>query len=72
MDATFGASPPQSARPPKFLDQLRAAALDRGVNAAIAEDFVGWGRRFILFHGTRHPRELGTSEVGQFLARCAR
>jgi integron integrase len=29
--------------------------------------FVEWGRRFILFHGKRHPRELGLAEIGQFL-----
>ena len=25
--------------------------------------YVDWVRRFILFHGKRHPRELGLREV---------
>ena len=28
-------------------------------------------RRFILFHGKRHPRELGESQVGEFLTHLA-
>ena len=58
--------------PPKLLDRLRMAATTRGFVASIAEDFVRWTRRFILFHGTRHPNELGAAEVGQFLAHIAR
>jgi hypothetical protein len=28
---------------------------------------VHWARHFILFHGKRHPIEMGEVEVGQFL-----
>ena len=30
--------------------------------------YVDWARRFILFHGKRHPQELGALEVGAFLS----
>jgi integron integrase len=30
-----------------------------------------WVRRFILFHGKRHPRELGAAEIEAFLAHLA-
>src|ERR1700686_4025675 len=30
-----------------------------------------WIRRFILFHGKRHPREMGAVEVGSFLSNLA-
>jgi hypothetical protein len=36
-----------------------------------ATTFADWSRRFILFHGKRHPRELGIAEVGQFLQSIA-
>ena len=36
-----------------------------------AEAYVGWIRRFIVFHGKRHPRELGELEVSAFLAHLA-
>jgi integron integrase len=32
---------------------------------------VDWIRRFILFHGKRHPREMGTSEICAFLSELA-
>jgi integron integrase len=35
------------------------------------EAYVGWVRRFIRFHGTRHPRELGAVEVSAFLTHLA-
>ena len=31
----------------------------------------GWIRRFILFHGKRHPREMGKAEVSVFLSKLA-
>jgi hypothetical protein len=30
--------------------------------------YVFWIRRFILFHGKRHPREMGAPEVEAFLS----
>jgi site-specific recombinase XerD len=33
--------------------------------------YVDWIRRFILFHGKRHPREMGKSEVSAFLTHLA-
>jgi hypothetical protein len=33
--------------------------------------YVGWIRRFILFHGKRHPRELGAAEVTRYLSTLA-
>lgn len=35
------------------------------------EAYLMWIRRFVRFHGTRHPRELGTSEVTRFLSHLA-
>jgi len=33
--------------------------------------YVAWVRRFILFHGKRHPQEIGPGEVEQFLTHVA-
>nr|WP_313887350.1 phage integrase N-terminal SAM-like domain-containing protein [Nodosilinea sp. LEGE 07088] len=30
-----------------------------------------WIRRYILFHNKRHPQEMGTAEVTQFLTHLA-
>jgi integron integrase len=63
-------SPPPPARP--LLDQLRHAARQRGQPEATVTAFADCCRRFILFHGKRHPRDLGRAEVGQFLESIAR
>ena len=52
---------------PKLLDQLRASALARYGRPEPGERFVGWVRRFILFHDKRHPRDLGIADIGRFL-----
>ena len=36
-----------------------------------AEAYVGWARRFILFHRKRHPSEMGEAEVTAFLTHLA-
>ncbi len=33
--------------------------------------YVGWVRRFVHFHGLRHPRDLGAPEVEAFLTQLA-
>lgn len=33
--------------------------------------YVGWIRRFIHYHGTRHPDEMGATEVVEFLTHLA-
>lgn len=33
--------------------------------------YLDWIRRFIRFHGRRHPREMGAAEVGAFLTHLA-
>jgi hypothetical protein len=57
--------------PPRLLDQLRQAALSQGFALASVEKQVAWARRFILFHGKRHPKEMSTPEIGQFLEHVA-
>ena len=32
---------------------------------------MGWTRRYILFHGKRHPAEMGAPEVTKFLTSLA-
>jgi hypothetical protein len=33
--------------------------------------YVGWARRYILFHDKRHPREMGAPEIAAFLIHLA-
>jgi hypothetical protein len=33
--------------------------------------YLQWQRRYVAFHGRRHPRDLGAPEVEQFLTHLA-
>jgi hypothetical protein len=52
---------------PKLLDRYRGELLARGHLVALVEQHVGWARQYILFHGKRHPQEMGGAEVRRFL-----
>jgi integron integrase len=60
-----------SQNPPKLLDRLRAEIRLRHYSIRTEEAYVDWARRFILFHGKRHPREMGADEVSAFLSYLA-
>jgi len=56
---------------PKLLDRVRAAIRVRGYSLRTEEAYVGWIKRFVIFHGKRHPLELGAREVEAFLSHLA-
>jgi len=56
---------------PKLLDRLRAEIRLRHYSIRTEETYVDWARRFILFHGKRHPRDMGAAEVTAFLSHLA-
>ncbi|MBK8572449.1 MAG: integron integrase [Holophagaceae bacterium] len=57
--------------PPRLFDVLREAIRIRHYSLRTEDTYVDWVRRFILFHGKRHPRELGAPEVRAFLSHLA-
>jgi integron integrase len=59
------------AQQPRFLDQLREQLRVRHYSLRTEDAYVDWARRFILFQGKRHPRELGAPEVQAFLSHLA-
>ena len=56
---------------PKLLDQVRDRLRTRHYSIRTERAYVDWIKRFIWFHGRRHPRELGASEVEAFLSHLA-
>lgn len=62
---------PKIAKEPKLLDQLRARIRVKHYSIRTEDQYVFWVRRFILFHGKRHPREMGAPEVEAFLSDLA-
>lgn len=57
--------------PPKLLDQVRNLIRTKHFSLRSEQAYVGWIKRFILFHGKRHPRDMGGAEVEAFLSHLA-
>jgi len=55
----------------KLEDQLRGVIRLKQYSLRTEEAYVGWYRRYVLWHGKRHPRELGAAEVEAFLTHLA-
>jgi integron integrase len=56
---------------PKLLDQVRQAIRARHYSRRTEKTYVDWIKWFILFHGKRHPLEMGEPEINQFLTDLA-
>ena len=62
---------PSQPEPPRLLEQVRKAIRVRHYSLRTEQTYVSWVKRFILFHGKRHPRDMGGQEVQQFLSHRA-
>ncbi|WP_367067058.1 integron integrase [Oryzisolibacter sp. LB2S] len=72
QDAAAPAGPaPTQAQPPKLLDRMRIHLRTRHYSIRTEEAYIDWARRFILFHGKRHPQDMGAAEVEAFLSHLA-
>lgn len=67
----FSARPPEAMQKPKLLDRVRAVARVRHLSLRTEQAYSDWIRRFILFHRKRHPEEMGSEEIRQFLSHLA-
>jgi integron integrase len=56
---------------PKLLQQVRQAIRVRQYSPRTEKAYVGWIRRFVLFHDKRHPSELDEDGVAAFLTDLA-
>src|SRR5438045_2240898 len=61
-----------SQRNPKLLDQVRDVIRRKHFSIRTEQVYTDWIRRFILYHGKRHPREMAEGEVVDFLTHLAR
>ena len=55
-------------RPSKLLEQVREVIRVRHYSLRTEETYVRWIKRFILFHGKRHPQKMGKLEIEAFLS----
>ena len=56
---------------PRLLDQMREVLRLKHLSYRTEESYVSWVKRFIVFHGKRHPKDLGVPEIRAFLSYLA-
>jgi integron integrase len=53
---------------PRLLDRVRRVIRARRYSPRTEKAYVGWIRRYILFHNKRHPSELGADDIQRYLS----
>jgi len=61
--------PPLASR--RLLDQVRERTRYLHYSIRTEDAYVYWVRAFVHFHGLKHPKEMGASEVEGFLSHLA-
>ena len=56
---------------PRLFDVVRERLRVKHYSLRTERSYLQWIRRFILFHGKRHPRDLGPREIEAFLSHLA-
>ena len=62
---------PVYAQKPKLLDSLRLALRSRHYSRKTEKSYVQWVKRYVYFHGMRHPAEMAETEINSFLTSLA-
>ncbi len=72
MEPAPPSRPPAPSRAePRLLARVAYEARRRRLSLRTEAAYCHWVRRFVLFHGKRHPRELGGEEIAAFLTHLA-
>lgn len=58
-------------RAPGLIQRYREELQTRHYARRTVRTYEQWLRRFLRFHGMRHPREMGSAEVNAFLSHLA-
>ena len=60
--------PPDPGKKFRLMERVRVAMARQRLRPRTIEVYVGWIRRYVQFHGRRHPADLGDVEVRDFLS----
>ncbi len=56
---------------PKLLEEVRNALRKKHYSIRTEEAYINWIKRYIIFHGKKHPLEMGEREINQYLTHLA-
>lgn len=62
---------PDAPAKPRLLDQVRAAIRTRHYSLRTEKTYIDWIKRYIHWHGNRHPRDMGGAEIRAYLSHLA-
>ena len=71
MPQKFRKNNPSAPPKKKLLDQVRTACRVRHLSLRTEYAYISWIKRYVYYHGVRHPAELGAREVSEFLSHLA-
>jgi len=57
--------------PKRLLDQVKDKLRLKHYSIRTEHSYISWIKRYILFHRTRHPKEMGANEIEAFLTHLA-
>ena len=57
---------------PRLFDQVRERIRVKHYSYRTEQQYLAWIRRYILYHGRRHPATLGAAEIEAYLSHLAR
>jgi len=57
--------------PKKLLDRVRDRIRFKHYSIRTEEAYASWIKRYILFHGKKHPADMGKTEIESFLTHLA-
>jgi len=60
-----------SAGRPRLLTEVRRVVRVKHYSPRTEASYVAWVRRYVRFHGMRHPADLGAPDVNRFLGMLA-
>jgi integron integrase len=58
-------------RPKRLLEQVRERLRAMHYSYRTEQAYLDWIKRYILFHGKRHPRDMGPQEIEAFVSHLA-
>ena len=56
---------------PKLLERVRIAIRTMHYSYSTEKTYIHWIRKYILFHGKRHPNNMGEPEIGRYISHLA-
>ena len=55
----------------RLLDQVRQVIRKKHYSIRTEQAYADWIKRFILFHGKKHPKDMGEAEISQYISYLA-